>query len=230
MRFSTFIRDNPVGMLLFAVFGGLVSTYLWETFKPPSMVKPESYEQSPRGGVPPFSQCLPGQVIVPASDAFLLRFVAIENGDAVQRAMESAPDDYARKIRDSIRAGEISRLKTAASATVRLYGVPTSRIPVEVPLLNEKNICIRMVTVTPADDAEARFVIPFGISEASPEGSILFPRRAFETSPNVRVCVEPTFVLAYPTETRQNMYCGINLNTSALRGASSRTFILARAN
>ena len=207
-------------MLLFAVFGGLVSTYLWETFKPPSMVKPESYEQSPRGGVPPFSQCLPGQVIVPASDAFLLRFVAIENGDAVQRAMESAPDDYARKIRDSIRAGEISRLKTAASATPRLF---TWSLPAayqwKYPCLNEKNICIRMVTVTPADDAEARLSFLLA-SVKRHQKAVCLPRRALETSPNVRVCVEPTFVLAYPTETRQ-ICMRDNFNTSALRGILS---------
>ncbi|MDB5578505.1 MAG: hypothetical protein JWR80_3681 [Bradyrhizobium sp.] len=234
MSFSRFIRENPIGMLLFAIVGGVVSTYLYETFKSQPNEKsdnsPPPVVSSLGGGSNPFGQCSAGQIVPTTAEIFLLRFVAIEDGEAVRKVMESSPNDYARQISVNVRSGAISRLNLPAVVTVHIHGISGSRIPTEVPLLREDNTCARMVTVSRINDAEARIVIPMGSNQNSSEGSILFPRRIFETSPNARVCAEPTFALAYPTETRQNMYCGLNMSASALRGASSRTFILARAN
>jgi hypothetical protein len=211
MKFSTFIRENPVGMLLFAIVGGVLSTLLYELFKPGE--KPTSPIAAPsvtRVETPSyaFSPCVPGQPVLLNKDAFALRFLAIEDGEIVRKAMESSPSDYARKISAYVQSGEVSRVRSPAAAlTVHLYGISSDQTPTEIPLLDGNQTCMRMVSVSRMQDLELRIVIPISSEQGSPERSVLFPRRLFEHH-QMSGCA-PNRRLFWPIPPRRGKICTV---------------------
>jgi hypothetical protein len=176
-----------------------------------------------------FAPCKKGEIVQPNGATIHLKFVAVDDSDAFREVMRQSPNDYARQLRDAIRVGRIQRTSDPASLIFRISGITTGEVPSQVPFLAENDVCQRMVSVTRMGDGELRFVAPVVTWAPSGEGSIVFPRSLLESSPRAQLCIEPSFRLAYPTETRQNMYCGTGLYESVLRGVPSRFYVMVRA-
>jgi hypothetical protein len=220
-----FLKENLIGTIALGLVLGVAGNFIYDVLKPAPLPNPEPPPLRPVS----FSPCEKGTVVRPSDESMHIKFLAVDNSDALRQVMERSPNDYAREIRNAIELGRINRVSDTSSLTFHITGILTGKTPNLVPYIAGGDVCQRMIAVSRMDDGELRIVAPVVSGPLSGEGGIVFPRRLLEASPQVRLCIEPNFRLAYPTETRQNMYCSIGLYESVLRGAPSRTYVVVRA-
>ncbi len=219
MNISHYLRNTVFGIILV----GLFTTFLYERLS--NWVGTDSNHKLAEKTI--FAKCTKGERPALADEVFLLRFVAVEDSQTLREEMENQSNDYANILTRGLKSGKVKKISTNELLTVHIQDVSLTGPGLEVPLLLGDGVCERMISVDRVQDREFRFVVP--VVPDAPQTAVVFPRKLFENSPNVRICAQPTFLLANATETRQNMYCAINVAPSAARGALARTFVLLRS-
>jgi hypothetical protein len=231
----TFVREHKLKIISVIISGvaailyGVSSNFLTEGLK--GALTPTVTTPPPPPPPPPFEPCIKGKPVQATDSSIGLRFIAVDDSDALREIMLKPPSEYQRELRAAIQQERIKAVPDSASLGIHISGISTAKIPSQVPYLSGDNICQRMLPVARMDDGELRITAPVTHKGAYPgEGTILFPRFLVETSQRVLLCVEPSFSLSVLTEQRRNMLCSTGLRESALRGALSQLYVLIRTN
>lgn len=211
-------------------------------------VKVEKIELWGRYDLPPPKQSLPpppgktilscttGQHVAPTYATVHVRFLGVQDGESLRAIMQKpagSSQDKHTSILEAISTEKVKRLSEGGVLTVTLGGVVYSdEVPSEVPFLAGDNICQRMVQLQRSSDGTLVTSISIQGGRLLSQASLVLPRAMLATSPSVRLCVQPSFPMAYGRDLSQNAHCDAlgnsDLHQAALRGASARTTIVTR--
>jgi hypothetical protein len=198
------------------------------------------YEVPPPGSVGPPSvnpslSCTPGEKVQVSDTAVHQRFLGIQDGEPLQALMRSSAgnsQDRHTAILQAVAAETVKRLADTGTLTVTLSGVPFSQaVPNEVPFLAGDNICQQMVPLRRTPDGALVTNISITGGRLLSQASLVLPRAMLAGSPGIRMCVQPSFPLAYGRELTHNAHCdapGSSLHRAASRGVSARTTLVVR--
>src|SRR5437868_1663950 len=117
---ARFLRENLFGMIAFTIVGSIVSSFIYEFLKigpTPGVVSPPLSSA--------FAPCTKGTVVKPNDASFNLKFVAVDDGEALRLLMQKLPGDYAREIGKAVQRGEIKRVLDPTSLNFHIYGIST---------------------------------------------------------------------------------------------------------
>lgn len=216
--FNERFRKNTIVVLVAGAISSIsVLYFLYDRFE---AYIPHRIEVGQKRGLgPPMEACIVGESVRPTASTFLLDFLVVEDGPAVQAIVSKSPEaNHGAELLRAITSDEVKRFSGAGQLSVGILGIASQGFPSQVPYLQGSNTCQGMAA-TRVDDGVLKFLVPVQGAQYQGQSSIVLPRMVLSAAHRPHVCVEADFplyrrgMIEGPYAERKNVRCGFPGNT-----------------